>query len=125
MAIRKSNDIANESDSRYNKVKDTKSREKITKRFDSDTHNPYPGDEALQYLAKKIDDIIDETNKGTTASGSYAAEIKTLIAASSSYANTGANRVTIKGNISLSFSLKGTDLNISDGTNMWTLRARL
>ena len=91
MAIRKSTDIANETDSRYNKVKDAKSISKITKRFDADTHNPYPGDEALQYLAKKIDDVIDETNKGTTASGSYAGDIKILKAASGSFST----RVTL------------------------------
>ena len=85
MAIRKSNDIENESDSKYNKVKDAKSREKINKRFNSDTHNPYPGDEALQYLAKKIDDVIDETNKGTVASGSYAGDIRILKTASGSF----------------------------------------
>ena len=34
MAIRKSNDLENESDSRYNNVKTSKAREKITERFD-------------------------------------------------------------------------------------------
>ena len=69
MPIRKSTDIENESDSRYDRVKDTKSREKITKRFDSATHNPYPGDEALQYLAKKLDDVIDSANINDAKTG--------------------------------------------------------
>lgn len=85
MAIRKSADIENESDSKYNNVKSTKKRQKITKRFDDTTHNPYPGDEALQYLSKKLDDVIDETNKSTTASGSYASDIKLLKTASGSF----------------------------------------
>ena len=85
MAIRKSTDIENESDSKYNNVKSVKKRAKITKRFDDTTHNPYPGDEALQYLSKKLDDVIDETNKSTTASGSYASDIKNLTTASGSF----------------------------------------
>ena len=53
MAIRKSDDLANESDSRYNNVKTAKAREKITERFDDTTHNEQPSDEALQFLNKK------------------------------------------------------------------------
>ena len=82
MAIRKFSDL------------DAKSREKITKRFNSDTHNPYPGDEALQYLAKKIDDVIDETNKSTVASGSYATDIKRIDVAQQSISGSFSTRVT-------------------------------
>ena len=48
MAIRKSNDLENESDSRYNNVKTSKAREKITERFDDTSHNEQISDEALQ-----------------------------------------------------------------------------
>ena len=92
MPIRKSTDIENESDSRYDRVKDTKSREKITKRFDSATHNPYPGDEALQYLAKKLDDIIDEANALRTASGSFSTRATTNDAKVSMVIGSGASQ---------------------------------
>ena len=54
MSIRKFSDLANETDSRFNNVKSTKKRAKITERFDDTTHNPYPGDEAVQFLNKKF-----------------------------------------------------------------------
>jgi len=75
MALRKSDDIANESDSRYNRVKDSKKVVNITERFDDTTHNDNPYDDAIQYLAKKVDDIIDETNVQTLASGSLATRV--------------------------------------------------
>ena len=58
MAIRKSNDLANDSDSRYNNLRDAKKRAKITERFDDTTHNEQPSDEALQFLNKKLKMII-------------------------------------------------------------------
>ena len=69
MAIRKSDDLANESDSRYNNVKTAKAREKITERFDDTTHNEQPSDEALQFLNKKIDEVIDPVNTNISKTG--------------------------------------------------------
>ena len=69
MAIRKSDDLANESDSRYNNVKTAKAREKITERFDDTTHNEQPSDEALQFLNKKIDEVIDSVNTNISKTG--------------------------------------------------------
>lgn len=92
MSIRKSADIENESDSRYNNVKSTKKRAKITKRFDDTTHNPYPGDEALQYLSKKLDDIIDEANALRTASGSFSTRATTNDAKVSMVIGSGASQ---------------------------------
>ena len=62
MSIRKFSDLANETDSRFNNVKSTKKRAKITERFDDTTHNPYPGDEAVQFLNKKLDQVSKELN---------------------------------------------------------------
>jgi len=68
MSIRKSDDLANESDSRYNNVKTASSRTKITERFDDSTHNEQVADAALQFLNKKVDECIDalNTNSGKT-----------------------------------------------------------
>jgi len=62
MAIRKSNDRSNESDSKYNSIKQTHKAENITERFDDTTHNDNPYDDAIQYLSKKIDECVDEIN---------------------------------------------------------------
>ena len=62
MAIRKSNDRSNESDSKYNNIKLTHKAENITERFDDTTHNDNPYDDAIQYLSKKVDECVDEIN---------------------------------------------------------------
>jgi len=62
MSIRKFADLANETDSKFNNLKDTKRRAKISDRFDDTTHNEQPSDEALQYLNKKVDECIDSIN---------------------------------------------------------------
>jgi len=84
MAIKKSDDIANEG-SKYGNQKATAKLENITDRFDDTTHNDNPYDDAIQYLKKKIDEVVDETNTQTTASGSYAQDIKNLTLASGSF----------------------------------------
>ena len=60
MAIKKFADLANETDSKFNNIKGTKSREQITERFDDTTHNEQPSDEALQYLNKKLEDNAEK-----------------------------------------------------------------
>ena len=87
MPIKKSNDIANEG-SNFANLKGTNSVAKITDRFDDTTHNEHVSDFALQYLNKKLDDVIDETNTQTVASGSYAGDIKILKTASGSFSTT-------------------------------------
>jgi len=62
MSIRKFADLANETDSRFNNLKDTKKRSKISDRFDDTTHNELAADEALQFLNKKLDECIDSIN---------------------------------------------------------------
>ena len=84
MAIRKSDDIANEG-SDYANQKNTKKLANITERFDDTTHNDNPYDDAIQYIKKKVDEIVDETNTQTLASGSYATDIKDLKVASGSF----------------------------------------
>jgi len=78
MAIRKSDDIGNETDSRFNKSKGTTKLARITERFDDTTDNDNPYDDALQYINKKMDEIVDETNTQTVASGSYSTDINNL-----------------------------------------------
>tara|TARA_A100001201_G_scaffold29709_5_gene32196 strand:- start:1496 stop:2293 length:798 start_codon:yes stop_codon:yes gene_type:complete len=63
MSIRKTNDIANETNSRYNTAKNR--RANIEERFDDSTDNDNPYDDAIQYTAKKIDDVIDAVNTNT------------------------------------------------------------
>lgn len=94
MAIRKTNDISNESNSKYNNVKNAKKVANINERFDDTTHNDNPYDDAIQYLAKKVDDIIDETNVQTTASSSYAADVKRIDLALSTSSGSFSTRVT-------------------------------
>ena len=69
MSIRKFADLANETDSKFNNLKDTKRRAKISDRFDDTTHNEQPSDEALQYLNKKVDECIDSVNTNTSKTG--------------------------------------------------------
>ena len=69
MSIRKSDDLANDSDSRYNNLRDAAKRAKITERFDDTTHNEQPSDEALQFLNKKLDECIDALNTNTSKTG--------------------------------------------------------
>ena len=84
MAIKKFADLANETDSKFNNLKDSIKRAKINERFDDTTHNEQPADEALQYLNKKLDECIDIVNANNTASGSLETRVKTLSAASKS-----------------------------------------
>tara|TARA_B100001094_G_C18129177_1_gene771260 strand:- start:642 stop:1118 length:477 start_codon:yes stop_codon:yes gene_type:complete len=92
MAIRKSDDIANEG-SNFANQKGSAKLVNIQQRFDDTTHNDNPYDDAIQYIKKKVDEIVDETNIQTTASGSYALDIKALKDASGSFA-TNVNTLT-------------------------------
>ena len=62
MSIRKSDDIANESNSKYDRLKTVKVRTRISDRFDDSSENEHMADDALQYLNKKLDDVIDTVN---------------------------------------------------------------
>jgi hypothetical protein len=84
MPIRKSDDIENEG-SDFANQKSTAKKLNIQARFDDTTHNDNPYDDAIQYLKKKVDQVIDETNTQTVASGSYNTDIKTLKTASGSF----------------------------------------
>lgn len=82
--IKKIADISNEG-TKYNNLKSTAKVANITERFDDTTHNDNPYDDAIQYLAKKVEDVIEESNLQGTASGSYNTEIKNLTLASGSF----------------------------------------
>ena len=82
--IKKVTDISNEG-SRYDNLKATAKVANIQERFDDTTHNDNPYDDALQYIKKKVDQIISQTNTVTSASGSNSQDIKNLTLASGSF----------------------------------------
>ena len=103
MALRKFEDLEHESDARYEKLITARSRTKIAERFDTAKPNYYPGDEALQFLKEKVDDIVDEANALRTASGSFStratandAKVSMVIGTGASQAMAG-NTTTISG----------------------------
>jgi len=103
MTLRKFDDLENESDARYEKLITARSRAKIAERFDTAKPNHYPGDEALQFLKEKVDDIVDEANALRTASGSLStrttandAKVSMVIGSGASQAMAG-NTTTISG----------------------------
>ena len=84
----------------YGSVNDTK---KILDQTSGDYEEKWH--EAVKYLNDKVDEIVDETNKGTVASGSYASNIKTLTSAVSTntsktgITSTQASRITANSTI--------------------------
>jgi len=67
MAIRKSNDIANDANVNA-RIKNTVKIEEILERYNVEkTDNILPGDEALGYLNQKVDECIDTINDNATA----------------------------------------------------------
>ena len=92
MTLRKFDDLENESDARYEKLITARSRTKIAERFDSAKPNYYPGDEALQFLKEKVDDIVDEANALRTASGSLSTRVTTNDAKVSMVIGSGASQ---------------------------------
>ena len=135
MAIRKSNDIANETDSKFNKSKGTKKLAIITERFDDTTDNDNPYDDALQYMNKKVDECIDAVNTNSdktvltigTESGNAKAGNTTTIStsqASAITANTAKTGIsTSQANaITANTAKVGTETDLSVTTGM-TLKA--
>ena len=103
MTLRKFSDLEHESDARYEKLITARSRTKIAERFDTTKPNYYPGDEALQFLKEKVDDIVDEANALRTASASFStratandAKVSMVIGTGASQAMAG-NTTTISG----------------------------
>ena len=93
MAVRKFSDLANETDSKFNNIKDTKARAKITERFDDTTHNEQPSDEALQFLNKKLDECIDALNTNTNKTGISTSQASAISANPSKTGITSISRV--------------------------------
>lgn len=135
MAIRKSDDIANETDSKFNKSKGTKKLAIITERFDDTTDNDNPYDDALQYMNKKVDECIDAVNTNSdktvltigTESGNAKAGNTTTIStsqASAITANTAKTGIsTSQANaITANTAKVGTETDLSVTTGM-TLKA--
>ena len=96
MSIRKSDDLANDSDSRYNNLRDAKKRSKITERFDDTTHNELAADEALQFLNKKLDEVIDSVNTNISKTGISTSQASAITAntAKTGITSTQASQIT-------------------------------
>lgn len=129
MSIRKSNDIANESDSSY--ANQRSKRISIEERFDDTTHNDNPYDDSIQYLSKKVDEIVDQVNTNS-AGGSQGPQGATGPAgADGATGPQGAagsdGRDGTNGNSHLSAYTftkdRSNNLVISDGSNTWTIAA--
>ena len=118
--LKKIADIANEG-SKYNNLKSAKKIAFIQERFDDTTENDNPYDDAIQYIHKKLEDIVDESNfqieassslssvssSFSTTSGSLSTRVTTLDTASSSFASTSGSlstRVTTLTTASSSFA---------------------
>tara|TARA_R110000737_G_scaffold227879_1_gene242089 strand:- start:577 stop:1131 length:555 start_codon:yes stop_codon:yes gene_type:complete len=98
MAIRKSNDRSNESDSKYNNIKLTHKAENITERFDDTTHNDNPYDDAIQYINKKLDDCIDEINLSDSSKVITSAQASAITANTAKTGTTSTERSRITAN---------------------------
>jgi len=112
MSIRKFADLANETDSKFNNLKDTKKRTKISDRFDDTTHNELAADEALQYLNKKVDECIDSVNTNTAKTGITTSQASAITAntAKTGITSTQASRITANhAKVSYDKNLSNTD----------------
>ncbi|MDB4571708.1 hypothetical protein N9Z72_00350 [Akkermansiaceae bacterium] len=95
MAVRKFADLANETDSAFNNVKSTKARLKITERFDDTTHNEQVADEALQFLNKKLDEVIDSLNTNINKTGITSGQASAIIANTAKVTNSDQSKADI------------------------------
>tara|TARA_B100001094_G_C17997873_1_gene703604 strand:- start:108 stop:551 length:444 start_codon:yes stop_codon:yes gene_type:complete len=112
MSIRKFADLANETDSKFNNLKDTKRRAKISDRFDDTTHNELAADEALQYLNKKVDECIDSVNTNTAKTGISTSQASAITAntAKTGITSTQASQITANNaKVSYDKNLSNTD----------------
>ena len=79
MAIRKFEDLENETDARFEKLKKSKQRANVAQVFEETTVNEHGViDEAIQFLNKKLDECIDTINTNNEASGSLETKFKSI-----------------------------------------------
>ena len=79
MAIRKFEDLENETDARFEKLKKSKQRANVAQVFEETTVNEHGViDEAIQFLNKKLDECIDTINANNEASGSLETKLKSI-----------------------------------------------
>jgi len=98
MSIRKSDDRSNETDSRYNKTKDSFKAAEITERFDSATDNDNKFDSAIQYINEKVDECIDALNTNTGKTGISTAQASAITANTAKVGTTSTERSRIAAN---------------------------
>jgi hypothetical protein len=129
MPIRKSTDIANESHGTFDRVKSARKITEITERFnDTKTDNILPGDEALSYLSKKIDECVDEINLNQSKAGISSAQASAITVNSAKVGITVTDEYAVaftvlesRGAYSLRFDVTGGEI---EGTKTATLSLR-
>ena len=129
MPIRKSTDIANESHGTFDRVKSARKITEITERFnDTKTDNILPGDEALSYLSKKIDECVDEINLNQSKAGISSAQASAITVNSAKVGITVTDGYAVaftvlenRGAYSLRFDVTGGEI---EGTKTATLSLR-
>ena len=98
MAIRKSNDIANESDRKFDNAKSTVKLANITERFDDSTDNDNPFDDVIQYLNLKLDECVDEINLSDSSKVITSAQASAITANTAKVGTTSTERSRITAN---------------------------
>eukprot|EP00919_Chromeraceae_sp_WS-2016_P034171 GHVR01081006.1.p1 GENE.GHVR01081006.1~~GHVR01081006.1.p1 ORF type:complete len:168 (+),score=31.13 GHVR01081006.1:110-613(+) len=98
MAIRKSNDIENESGDDFTKSKSTVKLANITERFDDSTDNDNPFDDAIQYINKKLDECVDEINLSDSSKVITSAQASAITANTAKVGTTSTERSRIAAN---------------------------
>ena len=129
MPIRKSTDIANESHGTFDRVKSARKITEITERFnDTKTDNILPGDEALSYLSKKIDECVDEINLNQSKAGISSAQASAITVNSAKVGITVTDEYAVaftvlesRGAYSLRFDVTGGEI---EGTKTATVSLR-
>ena len=96
MAIRKTNDIANEANSKYSNQREKRTR--IEERLDDNTHNDNPYDDAIQYLGKKVDEVVDELNLSDSSKVITSAQASAITANTAKTGTTSTERSRITAN---------------------------